>query len=665
MQNIHHKINLQSILDLSNKLNETKDSNSILNLSLLSIIGKLGLLRGTAYLIKENKLKLAVNKGITLKLEDKFILEKVLNEYFELGLEFGNDLNSELISIDQNDFNKKILDSTTILIKSLYDFNPDLLIENNNISNDITNNINILVLINNSNKTQKISYIVPFYFEDNLRAIIVLNKKINNLNLSFDDLNYLNLVSNITSTALENSLNFESLLIEKNKTEKRNQLLQTLFEISKDFSLFSNQDNIFKSFSLSLMGQLQTTKFLVCGIDLNNKKNKNLISKVLINKFKFCDVTNIVFFQLIKQTLNLTKLNNNLNLIKDNIKDIIDQRTTEFNNDEGSFVFNNENYSVNLDKVTDYICDFIYTNEVKLIVPIYLQGKQSGFIILGKKLTFDYSDEEIKFIELLGNTALNSLENIRLLEEEIEKKKFDNEIKIALEIQKNLLPKSNPIIKDVDIAGITLASRYVGGDYYDYIKIRDNYYFVIIADATGKGIPASLLMANIQSAVKLLSLSNTDPAIIAHKLNQLICSNTTIDKFVSVFMGFIDFEKKSLNYVNAGHNPPFVLNSINDSIKYLSTENILIGVIEEATYNSKEIYFESGDILVMFTDGVVEADFNGEEYSEARFINLIRSNKDKSAETLINIFLKDINYSLENVNNQYLYDDVTKIIMKF
>lgn len=647
MQHIHHKINLQSILDLSSRLNETKDPNSILNLSLLSIIGKIGLLRGSAYLIKSNKLLLAVSKGITHKVEDKMLLENVLNEYFELD----NDNNSKT----------NILDSDEVSILSLDEFNTSLFIEEDKISN----NINILVLVNNQNNISKISYIVPFYFEDNLRAIIVLNKKINNLDLSYDDVNYLNLVSNITTTALENSLNFESLLIEKSITEKRNQLLQTLFEISKDYSFFSNPDNIFKSFSLSLMGQLQTTKFLVCGMDLRNKKIKDNISKVLINKFKFGDVSNIIFFQLIKQKVNLTNYNNDKDLIRVCINEII----KKFKVGNTEIILIDGKHKVEFDVVLNYICEFICINEVKLIVPIYLQGKQSGFIILGKKLTFEYSDEEIKFIELLGNTALSSIENIRLLEEEIEKKKFDNEIKIALEIQKNLLPKSSPKIKGVDIAGITLASRYVGGDYYDYIKISDNHYFIIIADATGKGIPASILMANIQSAVKLLSLSNTDPAVIAHKLNKLICSNTTIDKFVSVFMGFIDFEKKSLNYVNAGHNPPFVLNSQNDTIKHLSTGNMLIGVLEETNYNSKEIIFNEGDILVMFTDGVVEADCNGKEYGEERFVNLIKNNTEKSAQTLIDLFLKDINYSLDKINeidnNQYLYDDITKIIMKF
>lgn len=655
MPNIHHKINLQSILDLSNRLNETKDPNSILNLSLLSIIGKIGLLRGSAYLIKKNKLLLSVSKGINQKEEDKSILENVLNEYFQLDFE---------------ETKTNLLATEFISIIPLSEFNKSLFIDENSISN----NLNILVLINNQNNNNKISYLVPFYFDDNLRAILVLNKKINTLDLSYDDVNYLNLVSNITTTALENSLNFESLLIEKSITEKRNQLLQTLFEISKDYSLFSNPDNIFKSFSLSLMGQLQTTKFLVCGIDLKKNKKNNNISKVLINKFKHGDVNNINFFQLITQKVNLTKYNNNKELIKDYFTNII----SEFNLNNNSNNTDNNNKNLidekfakkideEFDDVIEYICEFICLNEVKLIVPIYIQGKQSGFVILGKKLTFEYSDEEINFIELLGNTALTSIENIRLLEEEIEKKKFDNEIKIALEIQKNLLPKSNPKIKDVDIAGITLASRYVGGDYYDYIKINDNLYFVIIADATGKGIPASIIMANIQSAVKLLSQSNSDPAVIAHKLNTLICSNTTIDKFVSVFMGFVNFETKSLNYVNAGHNPPFVLNSKNDTIKYLSTENMLIGVLEETTYDSKEITFTKGDILVMFTDGVVEANLNGEEYGDERFINLIKNNTEKSAQELINLFLEDINYSLdsESENNQYLYDDVTKIIMKF
>jgi sigma-B regulation protein RsbU (phosphoserine phosphatase) len=262
----------------------------------------------------------------------------------------------------------------------------------------------------------------------------------------------------------------------------------------------------------------------------------------------------------------------------------------------------------------------------------------------------------------LGNTAITAIENLRLFREELEKKKIDSEIKIALEIQKNLLPKSDPIIEGIDIAGITLASRYVGGDYYDYLKINEDIYFIIIADVTGKGIPASILMANIQSAVKLLCYTDNEPAIIAVKLNKLVCSNTTIDKFASVFMGFLNIKEKSLQFVNAGHNPPFIYNKFNDEVQFLSTENMLIGVLENNIYNSKKVFFKSGDILVMYTDGVVEAQYNNQEFSEEKLINLVKNNSDASAKEIINTFLAEINFRPDNTN---LYDDVTKIIMKF
>jgi sigma-B regulation protein RsbU (phosphoserine phosphatase) len=623
-----NNINLQSILDLSTQLNETKDVKSILNLCVLSLIGKLGITKAIAYTHNKDKFLLELTKGFNPLNNNEKNINNLINK-IPKNIDF-------LLSLDNSIDNNSNANSDNNL-----NDNFDVQINNSKVKNKIIE-INDEKLIRNG-----LSYVLPIYYSDNLIAVICLGKKILKNILSEEEIFYVNLVLNITSSALQNAKNYSNLLSQKDKTDKRNQLLQTLFEISKDFGFFSSQENILKNFGFSLMGQLQLTRYMLVCFDFkfgvkstNIKQNRfahNINENNLLPLWDFDKTTDLRFLFKIELYNSDNELNYDLLNIKN--KNIFDK------------ISQNKDFR-----------HFIIENGINFIIPVFVQGQRKGAVLIGKKLTTKYSLDEIRFVESLGNTAITAIENLRLFREELEKKKIDSEIKIALEIQKNLLPKSDPIIEGIDIAGITLASRYVGGDYYDYLKINEDIYFIIIADVTGKGIPASILMANIQSAVKLLCYTDNEPAIIAVKLNKLVCSNTTIDKFASVFMGFLNIKEKSLQFVNAGHNPPFIYNKFNDEVQFLSTENMLIGVLENNIYNSKKVFFKSGDILVMYTDGVVEAQYNNQEFSEEKLINLVKNNSDASAKEIINTFLAEINFRPDNTN---LYDDVTKIIMKF
>ncbi len=623
-----NNINLQSILDLSTQLNETKDVKSILNLCVLSLIGKLGITKAIAYTHNKDKFLLELTKGFNPLNNNEKNINNLINK-IPKNIDF-------LLSLDNSIDNNSNANSDNNL-----NDNFDVQINNSKVKNKIIE-INDEKLIRNG-----LSYVLPIYYSDNLIAVICLGKKILKNILSEEEIFYVNLVLNITSSALQNAKNYSNLLSQKDKTDKRNQLLQTLFEISKDFGFFSSQENILKNFGFSLMGQLQLTRYMLVCFDFkfgvkstNIKQNRfahNINENNLLPLWDFDKTTDLRFLFKIELYNSDNELNYDLLNIKN--KNIFDK------------ISQNKDFR-----------HFIIENGINFIIPVFVQGQRKGAVLIGKKLTTKYSLDEIRFVESLGNTAITAIENLRLFREELEKKKIDSEIKIALEIQKNLLPKSDPIIEGIDIAGITLASRYVGGDYYDYLKINEDIYFIIIADVTGKGIPASILMANIQSAVKLLCYTDNEPAIIAVKLNKLVCSNTTIDKFASVFMGFLNIKEKSLQFVNAGHNPPFIYNKFNDEVQFLSTENMLIGVLENNIYNSKKVFFKSGDILVMYTDGVVEAQYNNQEFSEEKLINLVKNNSDASAKEIINTFLAEINFNPDNTN---LYDDVTKIIMKF
>lgn len=636
-------INLQSILDLSTQLNETKDIKTILNLCVLSIIGKLGISKSIVYLYDKNQYIFQLSKGTNL-ISENF-------EYFNVLLEkIPKRDNEGQFKLNNNEFFESLSKN-----ESYFDLN--------NNQNNLVNEFKDRLFVTNNKVLDTFGYkfILPIYYSESLIAVIFIGDKILKKYLTEDEIFYIQLVLNITSSALENAKNYTSLLSQKNKSEKRNQLLQTLFEISKDFGFFTTQENILKNFSLSLMGQLQLTRYMLVCFDI---KSNQITSKIKQNRLvNAIEENELIPIWQFEKTTDLRFLYQIDNRTSNNINRI---ESTKINSEINDLDYNNLNTKnkaiCNILETNPIFKQFILQNEITFIIPVFVQGQKKGVVLLGKKLTTKYSIDEIKFVESLSNTAIASIENLRLFQEEIEKKKIDNEIKIALEIQKNLLPKSDPVVDGIDIAGITLASRYVGGDYYDYIKINEDIYFIIIADVTGKGIPASILMANIQAAVKLLCFTDENPAIIAEKLNKLICSNTTIDKFASVFMGFLNIKEKSLQYVNAGHNHPFIYNKYSENLQFLSTDNMLIGVLDFNKYNSKKVNFIDGDIFVMFTDGVVEAQYNNQEFSEEKLINLVKKNKDSTSLEIIQSFLTEIDYRHDAVN---LYDDITKIVMKF
>ncbi len=420
-----NNINLQSILDLSTQLNETKDVKSILNLCVLSLIGKLGITKAIAYTHNKDKFLLELTKGFNPLNNNEKNINNLINK-IPKNIDF-------LLSLDNSIDNNSNANSDNNL-----NDNFDVQINNSKVKNKIIE-INDEKLIRNG-----LSYVLPIYYSDNLIAVICLGKKILKNILSEEEIFYVNLVLNITSSALQNAKNYSNLLSQKDKTDKRNQLLQTLFEISKDFGFFSSQENILKNFGFSLMGQLQLTRYMLVCFDFkfgvkstNIKQNRfahNINENNLLPLWDFDKTTDLRFLFKIELYNSDNELNYDLLNIKN--KNIFDK------------ISQNKDFR-----------HFIIENGINFIIPVFVQGQRKGAVLIGKKLTTKYSLDEIRFVESLGNTAITAIENLRLFREELEKKKIDSEIKIALEIQKNLLPKSDPIIEGIDIAGITLASR--------------------------------------------------------------------------------------------------------------------------------------------------------------------------------------------------------------
>lgn len=344
-----------------------------------------------------------------------------------------------------------------------------------------------------------------------------------------------------------------------------NHLLRTLFEIGRDFSGLLLREQIVKTLSLHLMGQLLVSRF----------------SLFMPEEGRFACVVNRLRFEPSPGALR-ELLSGDLRLAG-----------------AGGF--------------SDEARRFLTESGASVIFPMKVGGEARGLLLVGAKMNGEpFSEEDIRFIEILGNIAISALENERLFKEEITKKRLESELALALEIQRNLLPKAPPELGRFEIYGESQPSRLVGGDYFDFIKCGDRQ-LIAIGDVSGKGMPAALLMANVQAALRALAPLKIELRELARRLNELVYSNTSADQFITLFLAEFDPVAGELTYLNAGHNPPALLRP-GERPHLLREGGIILG-FDDAPYDYKtgRATLRSGDFALLYTDGITEATGEGKE----------------------------------------------------
>ena len=289
-------------------------------------------------------------------------------------------------------------------------------------------------------------------------------------------------------------------------------------------------------------------------------------------------------------------------------------------------------------------------------------GKTKGLITLGRRINnLDYTDTDIEFIFSVGSLAIISMENRRLFREALEKQKMEEELDLARDIQRNLLPQKIPICNDFDLAAVNVSSKQVGGDYYDIIELDENNCCVAIADVSGKGVPASILMANMQAFLQVICRQNVPLDEATGLVNDLISKNTTDGKFITFFWGVLNNGEKTLNYVNAGHNPPLLIRD--GKIIKLELGGMILGVMETIMpYKSEKIHLIKDDVIVMFTDGISEAmNKKGEEFSDETLEKLSLELAGETSENIIKHIQSEVQKFTDGANQS---DDITLVVIK-
>lgn len=300
------------------------------------------------------------------------------------------------------------------------------------------------------------------------------------------------------------------------------------------------------------------------------------------------------------------------------------------------------------------------------VLGILLRGVQQPLHKMAAQLTqngrIDYRSGTQE-LDLLAFTINRQLEEIvKESEAKIERKKIEHELTIARSIQQSFLPAGSPTIAGIDLAARTVPALQVSGDFYDFILLGEGKLGLVIADVSGKGMPAALLMALSCALIRVISSEDIDLHEVLEKTNLRIKEFATEGYFVTVFYGILDLSDKKLEYIRAGHNTPLLYRANFDEFVFLEGKGTGLGVWENISLETRRIELISGDILVLFTDGVTEAiNQQNEEFGVNRLRHLVQKHQNESAADIIEKIYQEI----ENfVRGGPQFDDITVMVIK-
>lgn len=564
----HSRFELKTLLETSRLLIESQDMDFVLNNLLLITMGKLMVSRGMVLLYQPGN--------------DNYIISKSKGR--------NSPPEGETISFD---WDKEIKEQSVIQC-GIDDFEMPTLID----GDDHCTFFNLQT-------------------SNNHIGFLCLGSKGTKQPLSQHEIDFVESLSIISSVAIANSRMFTELRRINRMLDKKVYELNTLFDLSKDFNILVDRNEIIRIFKFAMLGQMLIRKFFFV-LDIDGERNVMATSGIQ-GKLSDDDLN-----QLFELDQDLTEVDTNL------AQEI----------------------------------PFLKKNEIKAVIGLQFQSERVALVGVGARANNEsYSSSDYNFLQSLGNLAVLSIQKTFLLEERIEKERMEEELNIAKSIQDGLLPDPIPACAALDITAKNISSYQVGGDYFDILEAPENRLLFAIGDVTGKGMPAALLMANLQAMLHVLLPVDISLGEATERINDIIFENTPSDKFITFFWGIFNPENHEFHYVNAGHNPPLLLKKDQEDLKELTEGGLILGATSTLTpYEERTITLSQDDILVMYTDGVTEAkDVDEiEEYGEERLYHCIKQHRDKSASEIQNAIIDDIKNFSTDIQN----DDITLIVIK-
>jgi serine phosphatase RsbU (regulator of sigma subunit) len=278
-----------------------------------------------------------------------------------------------------------------------------------------------------------------------------------------------------------------------------------------------------------------------------------------------------------------------------------------------------------------------------MAVPLQTRDRIIGLIYVDSPFILrEFTKDDLNLLTVMANTAAIRIENARLAEIEENERIMLRDLKQAADIQRGMLPEEAPEIPQTDLAGFNAACRTVGGDYYDFFPYPDDRVALALGDVSGKGMPASLMMMALKAHVQVLAEYTNDLADFMTRLNKATCANCPSNRFITFFFCMFDSRSGQLRYSNAGHNPP-VLVRASGQVHMLEGGGPVLGILPPAVYTEDLACLNPGDVLVLYSDGVTEANNpEYEEYGEERLVECLKEVRDQPAAAIVQAVIKSV-----------------------
>jgi sigma-B regulation protein RsbU (phosphoserine phosphatase) len=297
----------------------------------------------------------------------------------------------------------------------------------------------------------------------------------------------------------------------------------------------------------------------------------------------------------------------------------------------------------------------------EMVAPIISNEEVIGVFDLESDELNAYSNDDLEVLMLLASQVAIIIEKVMLHEQLIEKQRLQTQLEIARQVQLELLPPRDPRLEGFDISAYNFPTEEVSGDYYDWVRTYEDQIGIVIADVSGKGVPAALLMAFLRASLRAASHIGYAPHVSMSKVNYLLWESIERNQFVTAFYGILDATNRTLAYSNAGHNPPLLMDA-DGKARFEERGGVPLGMFRDSRYYEYYATIDPGEILVLYTDGVTEANNSaGEEYGRDRLVEAVRGCRELTAREMIDFLHREL---LEWTDGRGSHDDVTFFIVK-
>ena len=297
----------------------------------------------------------------------------------------------------------------------------------------------------------------------------------------------------------------------------------------------------------------------------------------------------------------------------------------------------------------------------EIAVPIVRNGRAIGALNVESDQPAAYGLRDLEGLQFFADAAALSIDKAMLHLQLLDKEHLEEQLRLAHEVQARLLPANPPEIPGYRLAGACLPAYEIGGDYYDFIHLDQHRTGLVVADVVGNGVPAALVMSAFRALLRSHARRETDPAELAQSLNRMLPEFSGRGDFVTTVYGVLDARQGRFSYTTCGHNPPLLIRACGE-IESLSVRGPALGVFLDGHYQTCDVLLDPGDVLLLYTDGVVELpDEHGDYYGEARLSRVLSANCQRSAQEILQHIIEDTHQFSES---DLYRDDFTLLIVQ-